>query len=94
MQLCHLVYTMQRTGVQYVIHNYFLFIGSLGSSQYSSSLSKALQICATLGMLVALHMIDSTSTLITLQGVEIDTVACQLSLAELKLLPLNAEIAK
>ena len=45
-------------------------------------------------MPVALHMIDSASTFITFLGVEIDIVACQLSLAELKLLPLNAEIAK
>ena len=46
MQLCHLVYVMQRVGVQHVIHNYFHFIGSFESSQCSSSLSKALQISA------------------------------------------------
>ena len=52
----------------------FLFIGSPDSYQCSSSLSIAL---------VALHMINSMSTFLTFLGVRIDTVACQLRLANM-----------
>ena len=67
------------------IEDDFVFIGSHNSSHCSRSLSKALQVCAMLGMPVSLHKIDSPSTLIIFLGVEIDSVACQLRLSQLKL---------
>ena len=67
------------------IEDDFVFIGSHNAFQCSNSLSKALQVCAMIGMPVSLHKIDSPSTLIIFLGVEIDSVACQLRLSQLKL---------
>ena len=71
--------------VYFGIEDDFVFICSHNSFKCSNSLNKALQACPVLGKPVSLHKIDCPSIIIIFVGVEIDNVACQLKLSQLKL---------
>lgn len=82
-----LAWVLQRHGVllqlQYL--DAFLFLGPPASHECASSLQIALQACWSLGVPVAMHKTEGPSTCLTFLGIQIDSLAMQLSLAPDKL---------
>ena len=68
----------------------FLFLGPPNSNECALSLQTALQACRLLGMPVATHKTEGPSSQLTFLGIQIDTVAMQLSLDKAKLARISA----
>ena len=79
-----LLWVMFRRGVSSAIHVHcldnFLFCGAAGSGKCAQNLASALTTCRELGVPVAEHKRQGSSTVLTVLGIEIDTVHMQLRL--------------
>ena len=73
---------MYCNGVQQQLHylDDFLFLIAPSNQEYASGLQAALQVCDRLGVLVASHKTEGPSTCLTFLGIQINSVAMQLSL--------------
>ena len=82
-----LAWVMQCNGINRQLHylDDFLFLGSPSGQECAASLQTALQVCQRLGVPVAAHKTEGPSTCLTFLGIQIDSVAMQLSLAPDKL---------
>ena len=91
-----LSWAFQKEGIVHTIHylDDFLFIGAPGSPQCAASLSKALEICATLGVPETSNKIDGPTTQLSFLGIEMDTLSFQLRLPVAKLSALKSLIAQ
>ena len=78
-----LAWVMLIHGVQYQLHylDNFLFLGGPASTECVSNLETALQIYERLGVPVASHKTGGPTTCLTFFGIQIDTMAIELSLA-------------
>lgn len=82
-----LAWVMFRHGIHHQLHylDDFLFVGAPASPECSANLQCALQLCDNLGVPVATHKTEGPATCVTFLGIQIDSVAMQLSLAPDKL---------
>ena len=82
-----LAWVMWQRGIKWQLHylDNFLFLGSPNSVDYALALQQAIDTCKCLGVPVAAHKTEGPSTCLTFLGIQIDTVAMCLSLAEDKL---------
>ena len=82
-----LAWIMHCNGVQQQLHylDDFLFLGAPSNQECAAGLQTALQVCDRLGVPVANHKTEGPSTCLTFLGIQIDSVAMQLSLAPDKL---------
>ena len=87
-----LAWVMFRHGIHHQLHylDDFLFVGAPASLKCSTSLQFALQLCDNLGVPVAAHKTEGPATRVTFLGIQIDSVAMQLSLASDKLTRIRA----
>ena len=70
----------------WVMHsNDFRFFGAASNHEWASSLQTGLRVCQRLGIPVAAHKTEGPSTCLTFIGIQIDSVAMQLSLPPDKL---------
>lgn len=82
-----LAWVMWSRGVTWQLHylDDFLFLGHAGSPECGLALQRALESCSRLGVPVASHKTEGPTTCLTFLGIQIDTVAMSLSLAQDKL---------
>ena len=82
-----LAWVLRSNGIGQQLHylDDFLFLGAASTHECASSLQTALQVCQRLGVPVAAHKTEGPSTRLTFLGIQIDSVAMQLSLPPDKL---------
>ena len=82
-----LEWVMHQHGISNSLHylDNYLFLGSPGTEECADALRTALDVCSMLGFPVAIHKIEGPSPVLSFLGIEIDTVAWQLRLPEVKL---------
>ena len=82
-----LAWIMSTNGVTRQLHylDDFLILGPPNSNECAASLQSALEVCRRLGVPVASHKTEGPATRLTFLGIQIDTEAMQLSLAQEKL---------
>ena len=82
-----LAWVMHSNGICQQLHylDDFLFLGAASTHECAASLQTALQVCQRLGVPVAAHKTEGPSTCLTFLGIQIDSVAMQLSLPPDKL---------
>lgn len=87
-----LAWVMSANGVTRHLHylDDFLFLGPPNHDECASSLHTALQVCSQLGVPVANHKTEGPTTKLTFLGIQIDTEAMQLRLAQDKLTRISA----
>ena len=82
-----LAWAMQLQGVSQQLHylNDFLFVGAPSSQECAHNLHSALKVCSQLGVPVAVQKTEGPTTSLTFLGIQLDSDAMQLSLAQDKL---------
>lgn len=82
-----LAWVLHSHGVRHQLHylDDFLFLGAPASAECAGNLQSALHLCESLGVPVASHKTEGPSTSLTFLGIQLDSVAMQLSLAPDKL---------
>ena len=85
---------VQQQGVRFVIHylDDFLLIGPAGSDECAVALAILLQTFEVLGLPVAWEKLEGPATSLTFLGFEIDTMALELRLPQVKLVELQQTV--
>ncbi len=91
-----LEWIVRQEGVQSILHylDDFLIIGSPGSLECARNLQILLSTCERLGVPIAWEKLEGPATVLTILGIELDSVAMQLRLPRAKLVELRALVAE
>ena len=82
-----LAWALHCQGIHFILHylDDFLFLGSPGTSEARSAANTVTETFNSLGVPVAAHKTEGSSTVLTFLGIRIDTASFQLCLPEEKL---------